>query len=577
MLLPFDPEVLLSAEVRNAIDAMATEDSLEDRGAVYTDRPVVEAILDLVGYRSDRQLADQRLLEPSFGDGDFLFPAVERLLESFFSSSGDADRARVMLSNAIRSVEVHANTYHNTHTRLIERLVSAGLSRGDATELASDWLINGDFLLTPIQGKFDFVVGNPPYVRQERIPKPLLEEYRKRFTTMYSRADLYVPFFERGLDLLSDEGVLGYICADRWVKNKYGGPLRKKIATEFRLRYFIDMNDVDAFNQEVLAYPAITIISVDRAGPTQVALDVPPSEASLEKLVANLDGQPASDNDNIFEIESVPPTSQPWLLDTPEILSIVRDLEERFPTLEEDNCRVTIGVATGCDRVFIADFDKFPLEPSRKLRLLKVHDLDGNKIDWTGNGVLNPFADDGSLVNLDEYPLLASYLHEHEDAVKGRYIARKNPEKWYRTIDRIYPTLASKPKLLIPDIKGDATVVYDEGRYYPHHNLYVVTSDDWDLRALQTILRSSIAVMFVAAYCSRMAGGFLRFQAQYLRRIRIPPWSNLSSAQRDALKAIATEPAQRCVDDAVLPLYGLTESQQARVRKFARASRVTRS
>ncbi|PIX60254.1 MAG: hypothetical protein COZ47_08240 [Lysobacterales bacterium CG_4_10_14_3_um_filter_64_11] len=84
--------------------------------------------------------------------------------------------------------------------------------------------------------------------------------------------------------------------------------------------------------------------------------------------------------------------------------------------------------------------------------------------------------------------------------------------------------MAQQHKLLIPDIKGEPMVVLDPGRYYPHHNLYYITSDVWDLRALQTVLRSSITVMTVAAYCTRMAGGFLRFQAQYLRRIRLPQW-----------------------------------------------------
>ncbi len=57
--------------------------------------------------------------------------------------------------------------------------------------------------------RFDFVVGNPPYVRQELIPAPLLAEYRRRYQTMYDRADLYIPFIERSLSLLAEDGALG--------------------------------------------------------------------------------------------------------------------------------------------------------------------------------------------------------------------------------------------------------------------------------------------------------------------------------------------------------------------------------
>src|SRR3546814_6454844 len=101
-------------------------------------------------------------------------------------------------------------------------LVQAGINQGSAEGLCAEWLIRDDFLLCSLSAMFDFVVGNPPYVRQERIPASLLAEYRRRYRTLYDRADLYVLFYERGLDLLAPGGRLGFICANRWIKNRYG-------------------------------------------------------------------------------------------------------------------------------------------------------------------------------------------------------------------------------------------------------------------------------------------------------------------------------------------------------------------
>src|SRR5258707_182211 len=81
--------------------------------------------------------------------------------------------------------------------------------------------------------------------------------------------------------------------------------------------------------------------------------------------------------------------------------------------------------------------------------------------------------------------LLRQYVEARKSEIAARHVAQKSPKSWYRTIDRIYPTLASKPKLLIPDIKGEAHIVYESGRFYPHHNLYYITSEEWDLKALQ--------------------------------------------------------------------------------------------
>ncbi len=73
----------------------------------------------------------------------------------------------------------------------------------------------------------------------------------------------------------------------------------------------------------------------------------------------------------------------------------------------------------------------------------------------------------------------------------------------------------------------------DEEGLYPHHNLYHVVSDTWDPRVLGGLLLSRIAQTFVEAYAVKMRGGTLRFQAQYLRRIRIPRQADIN--QRDCL------------------------------------------
>jgi len=77
--------------------------------------------------------------------------------------------------------------------------------------------------------------------------------------------------------------------------------------------------------------------------------------------------------------------------------------------------------------------------------------------------------------------------------------------------------------------------VLDEGKTYPHHNLYFVTSGRWDLTVLGGLLLSRVATAFVEAYCVKMRGGTLRFQAQYLRRIRVPDLTGVSARDADAL------------------------------------------
>ena len=76
----------------------------------------------------------------------------------------------------------------------------------------------------------------------------------------------------------------------------------------------------------------------------------------------------------------------------------------------------------------------------------------------------------------------------------------------------------------------------DSGTTYPHHGLYFVTSDRWDLEVLGGLLLSDIAELFVATYCVKMRGGCYRFQAQYLRRIRVPQLSSINNHDQRALR-----------------------------------------
>jgi hypothetical protein len=544
---------ILEELVRNS------ENEVKERGAIFTKREVVNFILDLVGYTSDKPLFLYRILEPSFGDGGFLLPIVERLLGAFAASTEPSKLQN--LHRAVMGVELHRQTFEETCLKVADKLKHAGLTPVQIETLSQSWFRNSDFLLEPLNSDFDFVVGNPPYVRQERIPEVLLSEYRQRFRTIYDRADLYIPFLEHSLTSLAPNGALGFICSDRWMKNRYGGPLRQLVAEHFRLKYYVDMFSADAFHSEVIAYPAITVITRERGGSTRLAHQSVIDVGTLDSLSKYLRA-PKITNSHIKELNGILSRDEPWVLESSDQIEILRRLEKEFPTLEDAGCRVGIGVATGADKVFIGKMEKLDVEEDRKLPLAMTRDIQSGEVNWCGFGVINPFSENGRLVCLEDYPKLKQYLLKCGSELKKRHVAKRNPEGWFRTIDRIMPELAKTPKLLIPDIKGDAHVVYESGNLYPHHNLYFITSTEWNLIALRALLMSGIARLFVATYSTKMHGGFLRFQAQYLRRIRIPLWENVRGDLREQLIAAAEIGDVDACNALAFELYGFTNKER---------------
>lgn len=503
-------------------------------GEVFTRRWVVEALLDLIGYTHDKDLASKMIVEPSVGSGAFIGPIVERLIAST-GGVPDAERLR----GAVRAYDLQESHVATSRALVVGLLAASGMPPGDAKSLATTWIVHADFLLGQMPSNVDFVVGNPPYIRTEELDDALEAQYRTRWTTMRGRADIYVGFFERGLSMLGKNGSLGYICADRWMRNDYGSSLRQLITDQYAVRTIWQMHDADAFEAEVSAYPAITVVARDHQSSVAVVeatheFDANSAVRAVEFTLG--DGETAHGSGfKAHRLRHWFEGTEMWPTGDPDRLAMLAYLNERFRPLEgrDKRTRIGIGVATGADRAFIIDQDT-PIEEDRKLPLVMADDIRSGYLGWRGKMLANPWATDGSMVNLDNYPLLEAYLRR-DPTVEKRFVAKKAPARWYRTIDKVDHSLVDRPKLLLQDMKATIQPVLEPGGLYPHHNLYFIVSDEWDLEVLGGLLLSRIAQSFIEAYCVRMRGGTLRFQAQYLRKIRVPDPDSIDEEVRQRL------------------------------------------
>jgi adenine-specific DNA-methyltransferase len=530
-------------------------------GEVFTRRWIVELILDFSGYTPDRDLAAFVAVEPACGTGAFLIPMAERLAASCARHGRDITDA----GTAIAAYDLLAPNVLASRQAVASCLRGAGLPGHAAHRLAGQWVSQADFLLSgPRDAKADFVLGNPPYIRLEDVPADKSDAYRIACRTMRGRSVVFVGFVERGLGLLRDGGVLGYIVADRWMRNQYGAALRAMITDGFSVDSLIQLHDVDAFENRVSAYPAITVI---RRGPQGQAVIAdagaafgPAQAASLSRWAkSSVAGQRlSSDTIQAARLTGWFAGSSSWPAGTPEELAVVADLEARFPPLEDPRTgtHVGIGVATGADSVYLTR-DPDCVEHDRLLPLTMARDTALGTASWSGTYLISPWRD-GRLVSLADYPLLRDYFAAHEAPIRARHTARRNPASWYRTIDRVEPGLLARPKLLFPDLKASIHPVLEEGSCYPHHNLYFVVSDEWDLDVPGGLMLSDVANLFVGAYCVKMRGGCYRFQAQYLRRIRVPRPSSVSAAAARALAAAFRARDVKAAPEVALELYGIT-------------------
>lgn len=534
-------------------------------GEVFTRRWVVEAILDLVGYTADRDLTRAKILEPSCGTGAFILPIIERLLDSAELYNTTFEN----LAGTILGIDLQQQHVIQTRRAVTDLLLERGAGLKTAQRLAQQWIICGDYLLDETPIGVDFVVGNPPYIRSDDLDPTLNALYRSAWSTMRGRADLYIGFLEKSLVSLAPGGKLGVICADRWMHNAYGKRLRGLVSSRYAVEHIWHMHSVDVFEKIVSAYPAVTILA-NSPQKTAVLLEAHQgfNASSMREIEEFLASARTETSTLLWEGAKLPTwftTDDFWPSGSPHTIKILEELQQRFPTLEsDDSTKIGIGIATGADQVYIVDRGNLPhVEAHRLLPLVMADDIRSGKLTQPTKLLLNPWDTAGNLIHIDDAPELRTIL-EASPAVKRRYVAKKYPHAWYRTIDKVNPALTAKPKLLFQDMKTNITPVYEPGGYYPHHNLYYITSDTWDLEVLGGILLSDIAQAFVYAYGVKMRGGTLRFQAQYLRKIVVPPQKDIPEHIQEALKSAFRAGNRTAATDAAYIAYGIAPTSLRR-------------
>jgi adenine-specific DNA-methyltransferase len=494
-----------------------------EHGTVFTRSEVVDFILTLSGLVEPNDFLTKNVLDPAVGEGVFVLSILRRILDMFQFNEENL----VTAIGNITAVELDKAKCDVFIGNVKKMLISVD------PKLERYWkhikLINGDYLNSNTSS-YDVIVGNPPYVRYDNIPFYQIDIYKRLYPCFKDRSDLYIAFFEKGIKSLNPGGVLTFICADRWLNNQYGRMLRKTIYNNFYFSDIIKIDQFSPFEEEVIAYPSIFSIRNETKGDTRYY-----SPKSIKDLV----------------LEKYYKKCRVVDFDSHGNLVLTKESDE-LVSIEEQGFQIGIGVATGADKVFVVKKSEVSIEKERLVPLLTRKDIDGDKIIWTDRYVVNPyFKNTASLVDLRSYPCLEQYFLKHEFEIKKRHVSKNNTEKWYKTIDRITPLLINKPKLLIPDISTKNNIIFDEGRFYPHHNFYYIIGNAIeDLLALRAILSTDFVKRQVAEKGLLMNGGALRWQAQTLRKIRIPNILKMTAEEKQIIID-----AYNCHDKSVLEIF----------------------
>lgn len=202
------------------------------------------------------------------------------------------------------------------------------------------------------QGGFDIVIGNPPYVRQELIRgvKPFLE---KRYRTFHGMADLYVYFYERGLELLRPGGRLSYVVSNKWLKAGYGENLRRHFAESAWLESVVDFGHARKIFPDADVFPCVALARrplEGEAAPEQTRVCAVPRDR------LRIDDLARQTADEGFFLPRSHFGAAPWRLEPPQVLALMDKIRDAgVPLAQYAGTRPFYGIKTGLNEAFLID------------------------------------------------------------------------------------------------------------------------------------------------------------------------------------------------------------------------------
>ncbi len=226
-------------------------------GQVFTPNWIIAEILDLVGY-NDETILDKYILEPSSGDGAFLIEIVKRYINMCLNAKIETLEIIKRLETYIYGIELDEVEYKKSIQKLND-LVREKLNINESL----NWKIYNqntlDFYKNYVDF-FDFVAGNPPYIRIHNLDIRTREILKQDFIFSEGTTDIYLSFFEMGFKMLKKEGFLGYITPNSYLHNSSYNLFREYLKSKRMVKTLIDFKANKVF-LGFSTYTAITIIN----------------------------------------------------------------------------------------------------------------------------------------------------------------------------------------------------------------------------------------------------------------------------------------------------------------------------
>lgn len=527
-----------------------------------------------------------RVIDPACGSGAFLIEAFDQLfrqyqradgyLQSLGAGEGLFAPKESILSRNLFGMDRNGEAVEIARLSCWVKTAEVGkvLTALDRNIVAGNSVAGPDPAVSPRErwaavfpdafaaGGFDAVIGNPPYIRQEWIAadKPYLQRH---YAAYDGAADLYVYFYELGLNLLKPGGRLGYIVTNKWLKAGYGENLRKLYTEAAWVETLVDLGHNKEVFPDADVFPCILTARKPDAGP-------PPATARvcvLPRELTRLDDLARQVADTGSDVPRTRFTADPWTLEPPGVAALMAKIKAAgVPLKEFIGGSPLYGIKTGFNDAYLIDTpmkqklvaaDPATIElfrpylrgqdlerwyaPGAGLWMIILKSSSNHSWPWAGLPV-----DQAESVFRRTFPSLHSHFASYRPQLNGR---SDQGEYWWELRACDYWDKFDRPKVMYQEIQYHPTYLLDTTRLMANNKVFFLPTDD---RWLLAVLNSPLGWWHNWRYLPHMKdealtpAGFL--MSNFPATEPTSAARTKAEAQVDRLRAIAVEQhAQRAL------------------------------
>lgn len=457
---------------------------IKHSGQVFTPGYLVSNILDYCGYSISAKILNKHIIDNSCGDGAFLCEIVIRYCQSFLERNNNLQLLKEELQKYVHGIEIDTDT----HKQCIKNL-NAVSSRFGLSDVTWDIVEGNALKIREYDGRMDFVVGNPPYVRVHNLESDYVD-VKKYIFANGGMTDLFLAFFELGFRMLSPEGILCYITPSSWLNSLAGENMRNEIIRSKSLTGVVDMGHFQPF--KVTTYTLISRFEKTQKENDGIDYNVYDPQTYQIRFVDRL----SYEEINIH---------RKFYFSSREDLSLLKRVR---CSNSKSHVRVKNGFATLFDEIFIGElpFEKYTIpvvkaSTGKWARAFYPYDEKGDPLSYKQLAVYKPVCD---------------YLEENaERLLKGR--KKEETPDWFlygrtQALRDVY-TMKYAINTCIKDVSSIKLTVVPPGCGL-YSGLYILPNEQISLEQLERIVRSEEFLHYVSLLKNYKSGGYYTFNSK---------------------------------------------------------------